>query len=1449
MKKAFLFYLLFTTFLTLSFSQSGVFVSDYYYKIKVADGRVLSNGDSDEKGTYIFLASDKENSIGQYWQINDLQNGYYQISIPDYIQSLDNNNNAAIKKVLQWDSNSGNPNQQWKLTPVTGKTGWYNFSCASNLYQNIYYDNNGNLIAALANPTADNQQFQIVKTNKKIVEKVANYWENQNIFEKNKEYTHATYIPYPSKEELMADVDFFNRPWHTPKSSYFLSLNGKWRFSWVKEPKYRPMDFYKESFDVSGWDEIDVPSNWEMKGYGTPLYVNVDQPFKKQPPYIRAWSNSPDWDANPVGSYRRDFEIPTDWEDKEIFVNFGGIYSAAYVWVNGEYVGYTQGANNNHEFDITPYARVGQNSISVQVIKWSDGSYLECQDMFRMGGLYRDVYLFATPKTFIKDHKITCDLNNSNYNSGTLNIILDVENRTSSTNTNISAKVDLLTADGQFIKTIGNENITELQSGKNKKLSLSATLSDLELWSAEEPNLYTILFTLTNSNGEVTEVFATKYGFREIEIKNSLVYINGERILFKGANRHDSHPEYGRALTTEIMHKDVLMFKQNNLNTIRTSHYPNNQKMYAMYDYYGLYVMDEADLECHATQQLSNDASWRNAFVDRVVRMVERDKNHPSVIFWSMGNECGNGNNFYYTRQAMLNLDQTRPIHYEGNWQYSDVDSKMYPSIDWVKWQDYGGGGKPLFLCEFAHAMGNAMGNFQEYWDVMGNGERTIGGCVWDWVDQAIYDPQDLQKGIKKAYMTGYDFGGPNQGNFCSNGIVLPDRTYTAKLNEVKKVYQYVKFKDFDVNTKKLTLLNKYDFCDLANMSLKWELLENGKQIEEGVVNNILTVPNTTKNVTLDLQSDVSNSKKEYHLNTYIVLNKDVTWAKKNHIVALNQFQINQRPKLGKIDVSKLTKEISYSQTGDDFVITGDNFQAVFNKQNGVITSLKYQNKEMIYDKNGFCFDGYRWVENDSKTPPNNYTSLQNATFHFSLASDKKSITIQAGREASWKCKYDMTYTIYSNGVIDVKTNFTPQSYYGELSRLGLVMSLSSDLENVKYWGRGPFENYNDRKTGSFVGVYEAAVSNLFQNQVRPQSNGNREDFRTIEFANSEGEGIKFQTDEPAAFTASHYKDEDLIKVKHIFDLPTIKKDEIILHLDKVQRGVGNGSCCSQAVQTLPEYKVPTEKTVFNFRISPLNLKIEEDEDEVCVPNGTFQNAKKAFLTQITTNGAVHDIDYQTTEFPNTVYVKINDVVQIVNNSVFTLSLKGNVAGDKNVVSQDLRYNTATVYTNFEGDFKEIAFFGDIFPKDNIGANYDKVLDINKQITVPNNVDNKKNYLIRVIYQNAWKNKNTISPCMQDIYEGMAYDIPVKFTTTGVKNISIQDGIKIYPQPTNDYLNLRGNIEDLTSICIYNLQGKKIRQISNIQSKIDVSNIKAGVYIIHFLSDNKTNSVLKMIKL
>ena len=741
------------------------------------------------------------------------------------------------------------------------------------------------------------------------------YSEDETMFAENKETGHATYTPYVSEAEMTADKEFYATPWVYTKSKSVEFLNGDWYFNFVSQPSERPLDFYKEDYDVRSWTTIPVPSNWEMHGYDRPIYCNVEYPHSNTPPYIDARKRFNDdgknYGINPVGSYVRFFDLPENWNGKRTFIQFGGIYSAAFVYLNGEYVGYTQGANNVAEFDITKFVREKDNKLAVQVFRWSDGSYLECQDMFRMSGIFRDVFIYSTPLVSVRDHYITSELTpESDYKDGKMKVELTLDNRDGMTGDK-DIVVRLSDPDG---KTVAEETLSVSFTGKKRtdKLNVSFNLKNLLPWTAETPNLYTVS-VIQRNGGKDEMAFSTKYGFRDIEIRGSLVYINGKRVFFKVVNRHDTHPLYGRAVTTESMLEDVLLMKRNNINTIRTSHYPNAAKMYAMFDYYGLYTMDEADLEDHANQSISGVPSWIPAFVDRIDRMVLRDRNHPSVIFWSLGNECGGGNNFEACYDAAKRLD-SRPVHHEstrdgkeyGGNRFSDMYSKMYPGMDWMD-KYVNSFDKPMFICEYAHAMGNAIGNLKEYWESIESSNSTIGGAIWDWVDQAIYEPIEILDGTYEGRLhTGYDFPGPHQGNFCSNGIIPATRHESPKLKEVKAVYQYVKFalegKNVKKNTVSVNVNNTYDFITLNGYELFWETVENGNTVGRDSMLLPAIAPDKSQDFALKVSgTNLRKAEKngsEVMLNLYVRNTKPTEWSSAGHVVAQKQFELSSRGKL-----------------------------------------------------------------------------------------------------------------------------------------------------------------------------------------------------------------------------------------------------------------------------------------------------------------------------------------------------------------------------------------------------------------------------------------------------------------------------------------------------------------------------------------------------------------------
>ncbi len=1182
-----------TTFFIAFFISCAVWAQeitpDLLYKIVSPSGLVIDNLDAPEDGAGLFLSKNEKNSKGQVWKIEKLPNGYYSITNPFVNKGIDNYgiSSGNGNDVIQWDATTTNDNRQWKIT-VTGTGAYAIIHKTSGM--TLAYSGDETTGAKLYQLPSSSQIWKLVATNmkppKKEKKRVSKYdWENETIFAINKEPGHVTYIPFPSVESLKADKSFTS-PWEEPASSLYLPLNGNWKFNWVKQPSERPVDFYKTNYDVSSWKEIPVPANWEMHGYGTPIYTNITYPFKNNPPFIepqKGFTNEKE--PNPVGSYRRNFNLPADWDGKEVFLHFNGVYSGFYVWINGKKVGYSQGANNVSEFNITDYVKPGDNMIAVEVYRWTDGSYIEDQDMFRMSGIHRDVYVYATPKVHVRDYWLQSEFQGTDFSSAIFKTKVSVKNYDKNNKAVHTVKISLQDATGKEVAAI--QQAIAFEKGQELTYDLQTTVNHPLLWSAEQPNLYSAIVTLTDNTGKVTEAMSSKFGFRKIEIKNKRVYINNEQVFFKGVNRHDTHPVYGRAVPVESMLQDVLMMKQHNLNTIRTSHYPNHPKLYAMFDYYGLYVMDEADLENHGNHSISDMPSWLPAFKDRIDRMIQRDKNHPSIIFWSMGNEGGGGSNFDEVAQMIRKMDPSRPVHYEGRNESADIDSHMYPSVSRMAAFDQQNSNKPYYLCEYAHAMGNAVGNLQEYWDYIENqSQRMIGGCIWDWVDQAIVKyggPQD-------RYYYGGDFGDkPNDNDFVCNGLTTPDRRVTAKLLEVKKVYQYIKFKPVSVITGKIEIENRYDFLNLNEFAIVWEVIKDGVKSESGTLAPIDLSPNHKTIISIPYNRNLEAGC-EYFLQVYFTLKNDNSWAKAGHVIAAEQFAINGKQPVVAVNAT-LMPDIQIENQNTSLVIKGADFSTAFNPITGIMTSLKYNEKEFIHENKGFNLNWYRSFNNDKYTDTDYHpTTNKNKIFSYSLAEDKKSVTILTNATAVIASKkeiqipYLVKYVIWSDGTIDVDANFTSPQEASRIHRLGLQVVLPEGLENVQYYGCGPHENYMDRKTSAFVGLYNTTVTGMEEEHyVRAQSMGNREDIRWIMITDKNKQGLKISSKDRLGFSALHFTDESIWNAKHDFQLNEIRKPEIYLNLDCIQQGVGNASC---GPLPLPEYMIPANANLgYSFRI------------------------------------------------------------------------------------------------------------------------------------------------------------------------------------------------------------------------------------------------------------------------
>lgn len=1159
------------------------------YEIHTLNGLAMDNQESVDAGSKIFISKRVPGKESQIWQFVSVEKDIYCIVSPLSQQAIDNGGNGAVERsVLQWSSDLNNTNQRWKIEQQPN--GHYTFTSVASGY-NLGFPDAGLIGEPIFQLKPDaqqtNQQWTLVKSNVKVKNQPLktssnNDWENQHIFAINKEDGHATFIPFANLEEMKADPAY-RRPWERTHSSRYLLLNGNWKFNWAKQPEDRSKNFYRTNYDVSEWDEIPVPSNWEMLGYGTPIYTNITYPFRNNPPFIqgqRGYTVEKD-EPNAVGSYRHEFTLPTGWADKEVFIHFDGVYSAMYLWINGKKVGYSQGANNDARFNITDYVRPGKNQLAVEVYRWSDGSYLEDQDMFRLSGIHRDVYLVATPKVQLRDLHLTSILS-PRYDKAELHVKSKIRNH-GKTISNASVRISLLDETGKQLKQFSTETGT-VPAGKEVNINSKGSIRDPKLWSAETPYLYTVNVELLDDKGRVTEATTQQYGFRHIEIRNNKVYINGMLTLFKGANRHDIHPQYGKAVPVESMIEDILLFKRYNLNTIRTSHYPNDPKMYGLYDYYGLYVMDEADQECHGNMSLTDNPTWEAAFVDRAIRMVERDKNHPSIIFWSLGNESGGGCNIIAEYKAIRTIDN-RPIHYEGMNDQADIDSRMYPSIESMIEQDKEPRNKPYFLCEYAHAMGNAVGNLEEYWDYIEyHSNRMIGGCIWDWVDQAINKPGEAKN---RLYFGGSFGDTPNDNDFCCNGLVTADRRVTPKLQEVKKVYQYISFKMNDKNS--VELHNRYTTHNLTHFNLHYSLEKDGKVIKEEEFGLPDCKPTERRTIHVPMERYLTDDNAEYFVNFEVKLKHDCVWASAGHVVATEQFALNEKTNKP-IEITTATsgyEELKAYEEERRYVrFKNKACEVSFDMSSGELIGLRYGEQEVLHCQQGPKFNWYRSINNDFRNWTNTTTKLQN--FGWEIAEDKKSARVVTELETvvgKANIPHTIVYTIYGNGAVDIEASFKTGTDFN-LPRLALQTSLNPALDKLTWFGRGPIENYQDRKNAAYVGVYSSTVENMREYYARAQTMGGRCDTRWLTLTDNIGQGIKITAHGTFDFSALHYTDRELWQVKYGHDLESIRRNEVVLNLDCVQRGIGNASC---GPGPRPKYEIKKDSEYkYAFRIEAI---------------------------------------------------------------------------------------------------------------------------------------------------------------------------------------------------------------------------------------------------------------------
>ncbi len=1066
-------------------------------------------------------------------------------------------------------------------------------------------------------------------------------WENHHVLQINREPARAYFIPYGNRH-----------------GDRMISLNGVWKFNWTKTPDSRVTDFYKTDFNDTSWNDIQVPANWEMNGYGTPIYASAGYVFHIDPPYVMKEPKQKYTtydERNPVGQYHRSFELPAGWEQRgQTFLRFDGVMSAFYVWINGEKVGYSQGSMEPSEFNITSCLKAGTNQIAVEVYRYSDGSYLEDQDFWRYGGIHRDVTLFHTPDIRIRDFVVRTFPDKS-YENFTLQIDPQLSVFGQEKGKGCKVVAELFDKDGEKIFTgeaqagpildlehkaaVMNEWYP--QRGPRKMGRISGEIKAPHRWTAETPYLYTLNLTLQDASGNSLEKVASKVGFRSVEVRQGLVLINGRPIRFRGVNRHEHDPYTAHVMTEDRMLQDVLLMKKANINAVRTAHYPNHPRFYELCDSLGLYVMDEADIEEHGLRgTLASTSDWHAAFLDRAIRMAERDKNHACIVFWSMGNESGYGPNFAAISAWLKDFDPTRPVHYEGAQGVDgnpdpytvDVISRFYPRTqdeylnpgieedtdeeraENARWErllsiaQRTNDTRPVLTSEYAHSMGNALGNFQEYWNEIYSHPRMLGGFIWDWVDQGII--RTLPDGRKQVAYGG-DFGDqPNLKAFCLDGIVMCDREITPKYLEVKKVYQpvYMKLINWDEKTGicAVEMTNHNHHVGMDAYHCQWTLLDNGGKVATGEAELPSIIPAESKNIMIDLSKEVNkirSDKSDVRLNISLTLKADCDWAQAGHEVAAEQLALrNNILDVAKKDIRREAKLVMTDQL-DTVIVKNKDVSFMWIKSEAALGKVIYSNRIVFDSKDSLSanyFQAFRaptdndksfgnwlakdWKDNGMECPKVDAVSCTSRLLDDNQVEVK---TVQQYKYKSGSILVESTYTIYSDGTMDLKQTYIPHGELPDLPRLGCVFVADKALDNVEWYGYGPMETYPDRYRAASIGWWSAKAGDQYTHYASPQDSGNLESVAVIRLTDRKGTGVQVTAlDKTFSASVLPYSTMDIYNASHDCDLKV--SGSIYLNIDSAVLGLGNSSC---GPGVLKKYAIERKAYTLNIRISPYKRK------------------------------------------------------------------------------------------------------------------------------------------------------------------------------------------------------------------------------------------------------------------
>ena len=1018
----------------------------------------------------------------------------------------------------------------------------------------------------------------ILMMKKEKTHEMNDHWEDQTVFQINREEPRAHFFPFES-EALALKND-------KSLSNYFQSLNGEWKFHFAKDPTQKATGFEQVDYEVSHWDDITVPGHWEMQGWSVPIYLDEEYPFPPDPPFVPH-------DYNTVGSYVKTFELNELWNNRDIFIHFGGVRSAFYFWLNGEFVGYSQGSKTPAVFNITDKVISGENKVAVQVYRFSDGSYLEGQDTWRVSGLERDVYLYAVSKTRIADFFVKAELNDdlkSGYFSLDIDFLQDDE-----TAEEITTKAVL---------TGSSETLFDSTAVVKKSILFESIIDHINPWSAEDPYLYNLQINLFNSQKEIIESFTQQVGFKRVEIIDGNLLVNGKAIMFRGVNRHEWDPVRGRSITEETMIKDIQLMKENNINAVRTSHYPNQERWYELCNEYGLYVIDEANIEAHGMQfheksygHIANDSTWTAQWIDRGKRMVERDKNQPCIIMWSMGNEAGDGTNFVKLYDWIKARDNTRPVVYQPAWyeRHTDVVFPMYKNIEFIS--DYASKKteKPLILCEYAHAMGNSVGNLQDYWDTFEKYKALQGGFIWDWVDQVILKTDENGTDY---WAYGGDFGtefAENDSNFCANGLIAADRTINPHMHEVKKVYQPVKFEADNLSHGRIKVTNRYDFVDLNHLDFEWFVKGNDKTISSGKMGKLDLMAGESQKLTFSLSGIIPEPGVEYFLMIRAKTNQNHPLISKGHIVAWEQFQLPISRELTTTPLTDMPIIILNTDAGIE--VHGKAFYVLFNRATGQIKQYIYNGIEIFINP----------IEANFWRAPNDNdlgNGMPKRTRLWKNVNDSLKTEVISGEvidgfaRVVFKSSYPSinlnlisVYQVYGNGIINIDNKYSmADTSLPEIPRIGIKMSLPGDFDEVTWFGRGPHESYIDRKTSAAVGLYHGSVWDQTFQYVRPQETGNKTDVRWMALSNGKiGLMVKGSPTFDGSVHQYPYEDLDYVpKGQKHGKLNLQQKDQVDWLIDLKQMGVGGDN--SWGARPHDQYTLSPGNYDYSFMLIPFEV-------------------------------------------------------------------------------------------------------------------------------------------------------------------------------------------------------------------------------------------------------------------